>query len=53
MTTSCKVNMATKEVFDIEVSTEVADGLDVLEEQYITIDGEDFDGRFDRMADGG
>lgn len=40
--TSCKVNMATKEVFDIEVSEESADGLDVLDEQYITIDGEKF-----------
>ena len=40
--TSCKVNMATKEVFDIEVSAVSADGLDVLDEQYITIDGEKF-----------
>ena len=42
VTTSCKVNMATKEVFDIEVSAVSADGLDVLDEQYITIDGEKF-----------
>lgn len=41
VTTNCKVNMATKEVFDIEVSA-VADGLDVLDEQYISIDGEKF-----------
>ena len=34
--------MVTKEVFDIEVSEESADGLDVLDEQYITIDGEKF-----------
>ena len=40
VTTGCKVNMVTKEVFDIEVSAVSADGLDVLDEQYITIDGE-------------
>ena len=50
--TSCKVNMVTKEVFDIEVSEESADGLDVLDEQYITIDGEKFP-VFDAETDDG
>lgn len=43
VTTDCKVNMVTKEVFDIEVSAVPAvpaDDLDVLDEQYIVIDGE-------------
>lgn len=39
--TSCKVNMATKEVFDIRVSEDVADIVDVLDKEYITIDGEE------------
>lgn len=42
VTTGCKVNMATKEVFDIEVSTEVADMVNNLDEEYITIDGENY-----------
>lgn len=50
--TNCKVNMVTKEVFDIEVSEESADGLDVLDEQYITIDGEKFP-VFDEETDDG
>lgn len=50
--TNCKVNMITKEVFDIEVSEESADGLDVLDEQYITIDGEKFP-VFDAETDDG
>ena len=37
VTTNCKVNMDTKEVFDIEKAG--VDGLDVLDEEYITIDG--------------
>lgn len=40
VTTDCKVNMVTKEVFDIEVSMAPADDLDVLDEQYVVIDGE-------------
>lgn len=50
--TSCKVNMATKEVFDIEVSAVSADGLDVLDEQYITIDGEKFPVSDEETEDG-
>lgn len=50
--TSCKVNMATKEVFDIEVSAVSTDGLDVLYEQYITINGEKFP-VFDKETDDG
>lgn len=42
VTTGCKVNMVTKEVFDIIVSEGVADMVDVLDEEYITIDGEEF-----------
>jgi hypothetical protein len=33
--------MATKEVFDIRVSEDVADIVDVLDKEYITIDGEE------------
>ena len=36
VTTNCKVNMETKEVFDIE-SVDV--DVDILEEEYVTIDG--------------
>lgn len=42
VTTGCKVNMATKEVFDIETSEDMADEVDVLDEEYVTINGEDF-----------
>lgn len=38
VTTNCKVNMDTKEVFAIEVSDVDADWLEVLEEEYVTID---------------
>lgn len=38
VTTNCKVNMETKEVFDIE-ECEI-NGLNILEYKYITIDGE-------------
>lgn len=41
VTTNCKVNMDTKEVFDIRVSEDVADIVDVLDKEYITIDGEE------------
>lgn len=37
VTTSCKVNMETKEVFDIELA-EVNESLDVLEKEYVVID---------------
>lgn len=42
VTTNCKVNMATKEVFDIEVSEGTADMVNNLDEEYVTIDGEQF-----------
>lgn len=42
VTTGCKVNTTTKEVFNIEVSTEVADMVNNLDEEYITIDGENY-----------
>lgn len=42
VTTDCKVDMETREVFDIEMS-EVDDNLETLDFEYITIDGEDFD----------
>ena len=41
VTTNCKVNMETKEVFDIEMA-KVDDSLDVLEAEFITIDGIDY-----------
>lgn len=40
ITTNCKVNTETKEVFDIEVSDIDVD--DMLEEEYVTIDGKDY-----------
>lgn len=40
ITTNCKVNMETREIFDIEIATNDDVGsLDSLEEEYITIDG--------------
>lgn len=43
ITTNCKVNMETREVFDIEVnnSSEI-EGLNVLDYEYITVDGIDY-----------
>lgn len=38
--TKCKVNMETKEVFDIEVSEDTADLVNDLNYEYVTIDGE-------------
>lgn len=35
----CKVNLKTKEVFDIEVVEDVADMLDTLDEEYIVLPG--------------
>ena len=40
ITTNCKVNMKTKEVFDIEVAE--VDGLEILEKEYVVIDGEEY-----------
>ena len=37
VTTDCKVNMETKEVFDIELA-EVDESLDILEKEYVVID---------------
>lgn len=44
VTTDCKVDMETREVFDIEVND--SDNIEKLNElncEYITIDGEEFD----------
>lgn len=41
VTTNCKVNMETREIFDIEIA-EVGDSLDILEEEFVTIDGIDY-----------
>ncbi|MCM1168181.1 MAG: hypothetical protein NC299_17930 [Lachnospiraceae bacterium] len=43
ITTDCKVNLETKEVFDIKVAEEGIDDLDILVKQYVTINGEDFE----------
>lgn len=45
VTTNCKVDMETREVFDIEVNDNADDieGLNSLDCEYITIDGEKFD----------
>lgn len=37
VTTNCKVNMETREVFDIEMR-EVDESLDILEKEYVVID---------------
>ena len=43
VTTNCKVNMVTKEVFDIEVNnSDEIEGLDALDYEYITVDGIDY-----------
>lgn len=36
ITTDCKVNMETNEVFDIEIAD--VDGLEILEKEYIVVD---------------
>jgi hypothetical protein len=41
VTTNCKVNTETKEVFDVEIA-EVDDSLDILEAEFVTIDGVDY-----------
>lgn len=38
ITTNCKVNMETKEVFNIEISVGTEDLVDNLDEEYISID---------------
>lgn len=42
ITTKCKVNTETKEIFDIEVSGSTADAVNELDEEYVTIDGVDY-----------
>lgn len=42
VTTNCKVDMETREVFDIEMR-EVDESLEHLDNEYVTIDGENFD----------
>lgn len=43
VTTNCKVNMETREVFDIEVNnSDEIEGLNILEYEYITVDGIDY-----------
>ena len=41
ITTNCKVNTETKEVFDIETSEGTADMVNELDDEYVTIDGVD------------
>jgi hypothetical protein len=44
VTTNCKVDMETREVFDIEVNdSDNIEKLNELDREYITIDGEEFD----------
>lgn len=42
ITTKCKVNTETKEIFDIEVSESNADMVEHLDEEYVTIDEIDY-----------
>ena len=37
--TGCKVNLKTREVFDIEISEDTADMVDHLDEEYIVLTG--------------
>lgn len=41
ITTNCKVDTETKEVFDIEMA-DVDDSLDTLEAEFVAIDGVDY-----------
>jgi hypothetical protein len=41
ITTACKVNTETKEVFDVEMA-EVDESLDLLDTEYVTIDDNDY-----------
>ena len=40
VTTECKVDTETMEVFDIEIAN--VSNLNILNQQYVTIDGEDY-----------
>lgn len=42
VTTNCKVNMATKEVFDVEISDIDTNCLEILDTEYVTIDDIDY-----------
>ena len=42
VTTACKVNTETKEVFDIEVSEGTAELVNELDAEFVTIDGEEY-----------
>lgn len=39
ITTTCKVNMESKEIFDIEISESNTDAVEHLDKEYVTIDG--------------
>lgn len=55
ITTDCKVDIETREVFDIEVNdnTDDIESLNSLDREYITIDGEEFDvSSADEVEDG-
>ena len=39
ITTTCKVNMESKEIFDIKMSESNTDAVEQLDEEYVTIDG--------------
>ena len=41
LSSNCKVNMETREIFDIEMHTDV-DGLDCLDAEYVEIDGQQY-----------
>lgn len=43
VTTACKVNMETKEVFDIEIASDGIEDLEILDYEYITLDGESYE----------
>lgn len=42
ITTDCKVNLLSREIYDIRVSDDTADLVNELDEEYIVIDGERF-----------
>ena len=42
ITTNCKVNTETKEVFDIKISAGTEDLVNELDYEYITLDGVDY-----------
>lgn len=42
ITTKCRVNTETKEIFDIEMSESNTDMVEHLDEEYVTIDGIDY-----------